>query len=122
MARKKQNNKTEKRPIFADLSPHAKQAIWAVVMGVIAIFFIFSLLDYAGPAGVLMGKVLVALFGFGAWLAPVICALYIYVLLNPREEDQEVSGAKVTGTVLLFVSLLGALELKGPDLGVTSAG
>jgi S-DNA-T family DNA segregation ATPase FtsK/SpoIIIE len=117
MARKKQNIKKVKEPMFEDLSPHARQAIGAVVMGIVAVFFLFSLLDYAGPAGRLTETALIALFGAGAWLAPMICAVYIYVLLNPREETSEVSGAKITGTILLFVSLLGAIELYGEGLG-----
>lgn len=103
--------------MFEDLSPHAKQAIGAVVMGVLAVFFLFSLLDYAGPAGRLTETALHELFGTGSWLAPLICGVYIYVLLNPREEDQQVSGVKIVGTVLLFVSLLAGLELNTEGLG-----
>lgn len=117
MARKKQHDKSERKPLFDDLSPHAKQAIWAVVMGILAVFFLFSLFDYAGPLGEYTNIALDALFGTGAWLAPLACAVYIYVLLNPRSEDQQVSGAKITGTILLFVSLLGALELYEAGLG-----
>lgn len=103
--------------MFEDLTPHARQAIWAVVMAVFAVFFFFSLLDYAGPVGEFTNLALEALFGAGAWLAPLACLVYIYVLLNPREEDNEVSGAKITGTLLLFVSLLGALELYTEGFG-----
>ncbi|MCA9362410.1 hypothetical protein KC906_03460, partial [Candidatus Kaiserbacteria bacterium] len=109
MARKKRKLKEPRKPLFEDLSPHAKQAIGAVFMGIMAIFFLFSLLDYAGPAGEWTSLALTKLFGAGAWLAPLACATYIYVLLNPREEDQHVSGAKITGTLLLFISLLAGL-------------
>ncbi|MCA9358084.1 DNA translocase FtsK 4TM domain-containing protein [Candidatus Kaiserbacteria bacterium] len=117
MARKKRSIKKEKEPLFHDLSPHAKQAIGAVVMGILAVFFLFSLLDYAGPVGSFTEEALVALFGAGAWLSPLACATYIYVLLNPREEDQSLSGAKITGMILLFVSLLAGLELSEADRG-----
>jgi len=118
MARKKRKTRTEKKqPLFDDLTPHARQAIWSVVMGIIAVFFLFSLLDYAGPAGELTDQALRALFGAGAWLAPIVCVIYIYVLLNPREEDSQVSGAKITGTILLFISLLAVLELNGEGFG-----
>lgn len=117
MARKKRKTRAEKTPMFDDLSPHAKQAIWAVVMGVFAVFFLFSLLDYAGPVGEFTDQALRAMFGAGAWLAPFACAVYIYVLLNPSEEDDRVSRSKIVGTLLLFVSLLGALELTGEGLG-----
>ncbi len=117
MARKKRKTKKDKRPLFEDLTPHARQAIWSVVMGIVGVFFLFSLLDYAGPAGEYIAIALTQLFGAGAWLAPLACGVYIYVLLNPREEDSQVSGAKITGTVLLFISLLAALELSEAGRG-----
>lgn len=117
MARKKHIPNTDHKPVFHDLSPHAKQAIWAVVMGMLAVFFTFSLFDYAGLLGEYTNLALEALFGTGAWLAPLLCAVYIYVLLSPRAEDQQVSGAKITGTILLFIALLGGLELYDAGLG-----
>ena len=117
MARKKRNEPTLKKPFFEDLTPHARQAIWAVVMAVFAVFFLFSLLQYAGPVGHYIEIALLYLFGTGAWLAPLACLVYIFVLLNPKEEDNEISYSKVTGTVLLFVSLLAALHLYQADLG-----
>ncbi len=117
MARKKRQLKLEKKPLFDDLSPHARQAIWAVVMGILVVFFLFSLLDYAGPVGQYTDVALRVLFGKGAWLAPVACSIYIFVLLNPQEESEEVSKSKIAGTMLLFVSLLAGLELYEVDLG-----
>ena len=117
MARKKRKTNKVRKPLFEDLSPHAKQAIWAVVVGILGVFFLFSLLDYAGPAGGWVATALSKLFGAGAWLAPIICCIYIYVLLNPREEDNELSGAKIAGTSLLFLSALGALELSEAGRG-----
>lgn len=120
MARKKQkrkNTKVEKTPLFDDLSPHAKQAIWAVVFGIFATFFLFSLLDFAGPVGEYTATTLRVLFGAGAWLSPLVCLAFIYVLLNVSEETQTVSVSKKIGTLLLFVSLLAALELYAENLG-----
>jgi len=117
MARKKRKTQTNTKPLFDDLSPHARQAIWAVVIGIFAVFFLFSLLDYAGPVGEYTEITLRVLFGTGAWLAPLACCVYIYVLLNPSEEDNEVSRSKKIGTALIFVSLLGAFELGGEGLG-----
>jgi S-DNA-T family DNA segregation ATPase FtsK/SpoIIIE len=117
MARKKHVSPIEHKPVFSDLSPHARQAIWAVIVGIVGFFFSFSLFDAAGPLGEYTNIALEALFGTGAWLAPLACAIYISVLLNPRAEDQKVSGAKITGTILLFISLLGALELYEAELG-----
>lgn len=116
MARKKRTPTTERSPLFSDLSSQARQAIWAVITGVVGSFFLLSLLAYAGPAGTYTALALRWLFGAGAWLAPVACLFYIYVLLNPKDNN-EVSSSKVSGTSLLFVALLAGLELYQAELG-----
>jgi S-DNA-T family DNA segregation ATPase FtsK/SpoIIIE len=116
MARKKIDKKVEKAPMFDDLTPQARQAIGAVVMGVLGVFFLFALFESGGPMGSYIQIALQFLFGSGAWLAPFACFLYIYVLLNPRE-NEKVSAAKVIGTILLFVAALGSLELYKDELG-----
>lgn len=105
-----------KKRLFDDLSPQARQAIGAVVTAIVGVFFLFALLEYAGPVGEWTDLILKTLFGTGAWLAPAACAVYIFVLLNPRD-GEEVSVSKVSGTILLFVSLLAALELYKDSLG-----
>ena len=117
MARKKAKKNVPREPLFDDLSPHARQAIWSVLVGTLGVFFLFSLFESAGPVGTYTEVALRTLFGAGAWLAPLTCGAYIYVLLNPREDDQKVSLAKVLGTFLLLLSLLSALELMEPDFG-----
>lgn len=116
MARKKIEKKVEKAPLFHDLSPHARQAIGAVVMGVVGVFFLFALFESGGPLGQYTVVGLEWLFGGGAWLAPFLCFLYIYVLLKPQE-NETVSAAKVVGTILLFLAILGSLELSQDSLG-----
>lgn len=116
MARKKIEKKVAKNPIFHDLSPHARQAIGAVIMGVLGVFFLFSLFESGGPLGGYTVIGLKWLFGGGAWLTPFACFLYIYVLLKPKE-NETVSPAKVVGTILLFLALLGTLELIQAGLG-----
>lgn len=114
MARRRR--KTGGKPIFDDLEPHTKQAIGAVVFVVLGIFFTLSLMGYAGMAGELTNRFLAFLFGGGAYLAPVVCVFYVYALMNPKE-DQEVSISKIFGIALLFLSLLGLLELYKDELG-----
>ncbi len=116
MARKKIEKKVARTPLFADLSPHARQAIGAVIMGVLGVFFLFALFESGGPLGLYTVLGLEWLFGGGAWLAPFACFLYIYVLLKPTE-NETVSPAKVVGTVLLFLALLGTFELSQNEFG-----
>lgn len=95
---------------FDDLSPHTKQAIVAVLFVVLAVFFLFSSLGYAGPAGDMTHTALWYLFGYGFVLAPIVCALYVYVFLKPRDNN-EISISKVIGVLLTFLAALSLLEL-----------
>ncbi len=106
--------------MFDDLSAGTKQAIAAVVMGVVGIFFLLSLLSYAGVAGTYTALGLRYLFGTGAWLSPIASAFYVVALLRPRE-DKRLSAAKLIGIALLFVGLLGSLELYQAGLGGVTA-
>jgi len=90
----RKKKKKERKPFFDDLSPHAKQAIWAVVFVVLGIFFTLSLFDFAGDLGSWVRIALQFLFGNGAYLAPFVCVFYVYALLNPKE-DQVVSTSKI---------------------------
>ncbi len=103
-------------PLFDDLHSGTRQAIAAVVVGVIGIFFLLSLLSYAGMAGTYTDLSLRYLFGTGAWLAPITAAFYVVALLRPRE-DKRLSAAKLVGIALLFFAILGSLELYQAELG-----
>ena len=115
MAGRKKRKKTRK-PLFDDLESHTKQAIGAVVFVVLGIYFTLSLFGYAGMVGNYTNIVLSWLFGGGAYLAPLVCGFYVYALLKPRE-DERVSISKVVGIALVFLSLLGFLELADPGFG-----
>lgn len=114
--RSKTKPKTERKPMFDDLSPQTKQAIGAVLLVFLAIFIILSLMDAAGMIGTWTNEVLDFLFGGGAYLAPLACLFYIYALLNPKD-NEEVSMSKIAGIALLFLSLLGFLSLYETGLG-----
>lgn len=116
--KKKKNTKTAKdrKPLFDDLSPQTKQAIGAVFTAALGIFILFALFESAGPVGRWTAWSLTQLFGAGAWVSPLICVVYIFVLLNPRE-DEEVSMSKVVGTILLFISVLAGLGQYQDKLG-----
>jgi S-DNA-T family DNA segregation ATPase FtsK/SpoIIIE len=119
MSRKKRTSVTpakEKAPLFDDLSPQARQAIAAVSVAVIGIFFLLSLLDVAGRVGGYTHIGLSKLFGTGAWLAPLACLMYVFVLMKPRE-NEPVSTSKLVGVSLVFFSLLAILELYSQGLG-----
>lgn len=118
MARKKKpvDLDSSKTSWFDDLSPQTKQAIAAVSVGVFGVFFLLSLFGYAGRAGDYTARALAYLFGTGSWLAPLAAGFYVVALLKPKE-DNHISLSKILGITLLFISLLGLLELYREDLG-----
>lgn len=119
MARKKRSDAVivkEKSPMFDDLSPQARQAIAAVIVGVLGIFFLLSLLGFAGMVGGYTEVALTKVFGTGAWLAPIACVSYVFALMRPRD-DEQVSTSKILGISLVFLSLLALLELYSAGLG-----
>ncbi len=114
--KKTTKKKIEKKAWFDDLSPQAKQAIGAVAVAVLGIFFLTALLDTAGRMGDYVSDGLIYLFGLGAWLAPIVCIGYVVTLLRPKD-DESISLSKVFGIALLFLSALGLLEISGKDKG-----
>lgn len=108
--------KKQKRNYFDDVAPQARQAIGAVVFVVLGIFFILSSFHRAGVAGEATHRALRYLFGLGFFLAPLVCALYVYVFLRPRE-DERVSIPKIVGIAALFFALLGLLTLYDSEAG-----
>lgn len=113
---KKKKKQLDKKPLFDDLSPHAKQAIAAVLIGALGIFFAASLFSFGGMVGDFSARMLRTLFGAGAYFVPVACAFYVVVFLNPKD-DEGVSTSKVFGVALLFLSVLGLFELYSEDSG-----
>lgn len=118
MAKKKPQKELtlERKSFFEDLSPHAKQAIVAVAVATLGVFFAAAMFELGGPVGHYTNVALSFLFGSGAYLSPFICGFYVYALLNPKE-DNHVSGSKIVGIALFFVSVLGLLEHYQADLG-----
>jgi len=108
--------KVQKKAFFDDLSSQTKQAIAAVGFLIIGVFLTLSILGYAGIAGQWAYGALDFLFGGGAYLAPVVCAFYIFALLNPKD-DERVSTSKILGIALMFSMLLAGLSLYARDFG-----
>ncbi len=99
----------QKSATFDDLAPHTKQAIGAVFFVVLAIFCLLSLFGYAGIAGETTQDILTYLFGYGFVIAPIICALLVYIFLKPRD-DEKVSTSKLVGVAFFFLAALGLFQ------------
>jgi len=110
---KKASKEVPRRMWFEDLSPEAKQAILAVLFAVVGVFFSAALFNIGGIAGTYTKIALSTLFGWGAYIAPIICGFYVFTLLNPTE-DRHVSWSKISAIALFFIAMLGILDLYNP--------
>ncbi len=113
VAKRKQE---QQRTFFDDLSPHTKQAIAAVGFVLLGVFIALSLANSAGMVGTWTHVALDDLFGAGKYLAPIVCAFYVYAMMNPKDND-EVSMSKIIGIVMLFFPMLGFLSLYSEGYG-----
>ena len=114
MAKKKKKLKDKlvapaaKKPLF-DLEEQTKKAILAILFFSFAVIMLLSIWHKAGPFGELMFKSLWFLFGWGYFILPAIFLLITYEFLKSRREH--LYFATIFGALLLFVSILGILEL-----------
>ncbi len=114
---KRKPKKTEREPYFDDLSPHTRQAIMAVLFGALGLFFLLALFGSAGLIGEYTDATLAYLLGdVGKYISFLVCFLYIFVFLNPKE-DEAVSTSKIIGGIILSLAVFGMFELWSPDWG-----
>lgn len=114
MAKKKRiTNETTGQRWFNDLSAPARQAVVAVLLAVVGVFFVAALYDNGGLAGAYTKIILVALLGIGAYTTPIVCIFYIYTLLNPNE-DNKISWSKILAIAIFFIATLGLFDIYKP--------
>src|SRR3990167_2476438 len=112
MARRKKTKKISsnynKKPLF-DLENQTKKAILAVLFFSFAIIVVLSIWRKAGPLGDLVFRGFNYLFGWGYFVLPIVFLMMALEFLKSRR--QNVYFATIFGALLLFVSVLGILEM-----------
>src|SRR5581483_5978053 len=111
MAKKKNKEKKDSNlNILKNLKKETAHGVWAVVFIVLAIFFLLSSLGIGGIAGVKIWELFSYLLGtVGYFLIPlVLCLLGITFF---RSVMERFALTRIIGSLLLFVSSLGLLNL-----------
>jgi len=112
MARRKKTKKISsdynKKPLF-DLEDQTKKAILAILFFSFAIIVVLSIWHKAGPLGDLIFRGFNYLFGWGYFVLPIVFLMMALEFLKSRR--QNVYFATIFGALLLFVSVLGILEM-----------
>lgn len=97
-----------KKPLF-DLEDQTKKAILAILFFSFAIVIVLSIWHRAGPLGDLIFRGFYYLFGWGYFILPIVFLMMALEFLKSRR--QNVYFATIFGAILLFVSVLGILEM-----------
>src|SRR3989339_2002355 len=80
------------------------------------IIFIIRAVGFAGQAGTLVYNWLSYLFGFGYYLLPVVFLLLASSFL--REQERDYAMPQIFGSLVLFLSSLGLVDILSNDGGV----
>ncbi len=111
MPRKKKSKSVpviSKKPLF-DLEDQTKKAILAILFFSFAVIILLSIWHLAGPFGDIVFKSFNYLFGWGYFVLPAVFLLMAFEFLKSRRKH--IYFATLFGAFLLFVSILGILEL-----------
>lgn len=97
-----------KKPLF-DLEDQTKKAILAVLFFSLSLIILLSIWGKAGPFGELIYKAFGYLFGWGYFVLPMVLLIVAFEFLKSRR--RHIYFATIFGALILFVSILGILEL-----------
>ncbi|MEX2013595.1 MAG: DNA translocase FtsK 4TM domain-containing protein [Parcubacteria group bacterium] len=102
--------------IFKLTSRETANGILGVFSIVLAIFFLLGAFNLAGQVGTLVYDWLSYLFGFGYYLLPVVFLLLAISFL--REQERNFAMPQIFGSLVLFLSSLGLVNLFSGEGGV----
>lgn len=119
----KNNTKTssktdQKESILSSIKNETKQAIYAVSFLLLSIIFILSSVDYAGPVGKEVFKLLYILLGIGYFLLPIFFLMLSISFF--KAEEKEFNKIKVFGGVIFFISGLGLIDIVSKQYWIES--
>ncbi|PIS42529.1 MAG: cell division protein FtsK [Candidatus Kerfeldbacteria bacterium CG08_land_8_20_14_0_20_40_16] len=113
MNREKTARQIAKEKISKDeqtlLNPETRRGIIIVLLFLVAILSILSFFDLAGSVGEFLKNILLVVFGWGAYLFPIILIAIGYLLIFPEKYSIKLSN--YLGIFLLYLSFSGILHL-----------
>ncbi len=128
----KKDRKSKKEPVlqkfgigsFMNLNDGTKKGIGAVVLFVVAVFLLLAAFGKAGMVGNKTYDILGTLMGVGYYFLPLVLIALGILFSLPKKEDEEernVATAQIISAFVLFISVLGLINLavaqKGGFLG-----
>ncbi len=115
MSKKHKRNGTPETSTSYRLKPDTKKSIWAIGLIGVSIVLILANLEYAGPLGGFVYKMLSVVLGWGYLALPL--SLFIVAGVFLFSEREITMGVAFFGALLLLLSILGLTELFAPTHG-----
>ncbi|MDO8590062.1 MAG: DNA translocase FtsK 4TM domain-containing protein [bacterium] len=106
----------DRMSIFRLTSRETANGILGVFSVVLSIFLLLGAFDLAGQAGTVVYNWLSYLFGFGYYLLPVVFLLLAISFL--REQERDFAMPQIFGSLILFLSSLGLVNLFSDEGGI----
>ncbi len=100
---------------FFELHADAKKSIAAILFFGIGILLILSSLSKAGPAGDFIYNQFSNLFGWGYFIMPTLLIVTAFIFI--MADRKRVVGVTVIGSLFLFISSLGIIDIISPADG-----
>ena len=97
------------REVFSKLKTETKHGILAIVFFVLALFFLMSAFDMAGPAGFFFYDKLYYLLGVGYILLP-----FLFLLLGSsflKSETPNIGWTRIVSSIMFLLSSLGMIDI-----------
>jgi len=95
-----------------ELSSETKKNVFAVVLFLVGLISVLSIFNLAGNFGLIIRPKLFSLFGWGAYVFPIILALFSLMRLDPTRFH--FSPGRYIGLILLVLSGHGLLHMIAP--------
>lgn len=113
MSDKSEKTRKSEKKLFESFPSETIQGILAIIFFALAVFITLTIWNKAGIAGRFTYSGLSYLIGVGYYLLPLILATLGIVFLKNLHQSFE--SAKIYGTILFFVGILGIIDIVSSD-------
>ena len=108
---------SDKMSIFRFIPKETANGILGVFSVVLAIFLLLGAFNLSGRAGILTYEWLSYLFGIGYYLLPIVFLLLAVSFLRGQEREKDFALPQIFGSLILFLSSLGLVNLLSAEGG-----
>lgn len=122
-SKKKKGSERHLPRISVNVRPDTKRSMLGIVFFILAVFFVFSAYDIAGPVGTQLFQWLSIFLGAGYVFVPLLLFLLGLSLMRHVDfSEHDIAASKTIGAILFFLSGLGLTSSFFSDIGGSGIG